>query len=138
MTHVPYGYKIEAGVAKFNEDAAAIKRLFDIFIECKSMRAAAKKAGINKTHSVIGRIIKNEIYLGTDFYPQLIDDETFAKAQEIRQTNAKVQNRIREFEPKKPLPTTFKFKIGRVEKKYDDPYLQAQYAYSQIGEISDE
>ena len=68
MTHVPYGYKIEAGVATFNDDAAAIRKLFTNFIECKSMRAAAKTAGINKTHSVIGRIIKNEIYLGTDFY----------------------------------------------------------------------
>lgn len=27
---------------------------------------------------------------------------------------------------------------GKVEKKYDDPYLQAQYTYSQIGEDNDE
>lgn len=138
MTHVPYGYKIEAGIATFNDDAPAIRKLFTNFIECKSMRAAAKTAGINKTHSVIGRIIKNEIYLGTDFYPQLIDDETFAKAQEVRSTNAKSQNRLGLYRPEKQIPKTFCFKIGKVEKKYDDPYLQAQYTYSQIGEDSNE
>lgn len=139
MTHVPYGYKIEAGVAVQDEKAAeAIKKLFDIFIECKSMRAAAKASGIEKTHSVIGRIIKNEVYLGTDFYPQLIDEETFNKAQEVRSSNARSQNRIRAYAPEKPLPTEFKFALGKVNKKYDDPYLQAQYVYSQIGEISNE
>lgn len=138
MTHVPYGYRIEDGVAYFNEDAAAIKRLFDEFLKCKSMRAAAVAAGINKTHSVIGRIIKNEIYLGTDFYPQLIDDETFAKAQKIRHQNAVTFNRIREFAPEKPMPTHFKFSIGKVDQKFDDPYLQAQYVYSQIREEDNE
>ena len=139
MTHVPYGYKIEAGVAVQDEKAAeAIKKLFDIFIECKSMRAAAKASGIEKTHSVIGRIIKNEVYLGTDFYPQLIDEETFNKAQEVRSSNARSQNRIRAYASEKPLPTEFQFALGKVNKKYDDPYLQAQYVYSQIGEISNE
>ena len=110
MTHVPYGYKIEAGVAVQDEKSAeAIKKLFDIFIECKSMRAAAKASGIEKTHSVIGRIIKNEVYLGTDFYPQLIDEETFNKAQEVRSSNARSQNRIRAYAPEKPLPTEFQF-----------------------------
>ena len=82
--------------------------------------------------------VKNEIYLGTDFYPQLIDDETFAKAQEVRSTNAKSQNRLGLYRPEKQIPKTFCFKIGKVEKKYDDPYLQAQYTYSQIGEDSNE
>lgn len=139
MTHVPYGYKIEAGIAVLDEPAAiAIRNLFVTFIECRSMRAAAKKAGIEKTHSVVGRILKNKIYLGTDFYPQIIDDETFAKVQETRNTNARSQNRLRALQPDKPLRINSQFRIGRVEKKHDNPYLQAQYAYSQIEERENE
>lgn len=36
------------------------------------------KAGINKTHSVIGRILRNKVYIGTEYYPQIIDEDTFA------------------------------------------------------------
>lgn len=102
------------------------------------MRAAAAKVGIEKTHSVVGRLIKNDIYLGTEFYPQIIDDETFYKANEIRSNNAKNQNRIRELTPGSPTPTDYNFKIGNVEIKYEDPYQQAEYAYGLIKEILNE
>ena len=139
MSHVPYGYKIENGIAYIDEPVAEkIRALFQNFIECKSMRAAADKVGIEKTHSVVGRLIKNDIYLGTEFYPQIIDDETFYKANEIRSNNAKNQNRIRELTPGSPTPTDFNFKIGNVEIKYEDPYQQAEYAYGLIKEILNE
>ncbi len=138
MTHIPYGYKIESGTASFNDDAVLIRKLFTNFIECKSMRAAAKAAGLNKTHSVIGRILRNGVYLGTDFYPQLIDYETFTKAQEIRNTNVKSQKRPHCYRTDTQIPKSFRFKIGKVEKKYEDPYLQAQFVYSQIGEERNE
>lgn len=137
MTHVPYGYKIENGVAMIDEPVAeTVRALFEKFIECKSMRAAANAAGIEKTHSVIGRMIKNTIYLGTDFYPQIIDEGTFNKAQEIRNGNAKSQNRLGAMKPHAPIPTSFSFELGRVATKYEDPYKQAEYAYSQVKEIS--
>ena len=64
MSHVPYGYKIENGIAYIDEPVAEkIRALFQSFIACKSMRAAAAKVGIEKTHSVVGRLIKNDISL---------------------------------------------------------------------------
>lgn len=139
MSHVPYGYKIENGIAYIDEPVAEkIRALFQNFIEYKSMRAAAAKVGIEKTHSVVGRLIKNDIYLGTEFYPRIIDDETFYKANEIRSNNAKNQNRIRELTPDSLTPTDFNFKIGNVEIKYEDPYQQAEYAYGLIKEILNE
>lgn len=138
MTHVPYGYRIEEGVATIDEPVAEkIRMLFEEFIQRKSMRAAAKASGIEKTHSVIGRMIKNEIYLGTDFYPQIIDKELFDKAQELRSENAISQNRGF-MKPHAPVPTEFSFLVGRVETKYEDPYKQAEYAYSQVEENCNE
>lgn len=138
MTHTPYGYIIENGQAVIDElNAERVRMLFREYIECGSMRAAAKKVGIDKTHSVIGRFLKNKVYVGTEYYPQIINEDIFAKAQEIRANNAKSQNRIGAYRshPKAEIGT---FTIGRVAVQYDDPYKQAEYAYSQIREVVNE
>lgn len=138
MTHTPFGYIIEDGKAVIDEtNAEKVRRLFHEYMECGSMSAAAKKAGIDKTHSMIGRFLKNKVYVGTEYYPQIVDENTFAKVQEIRKSNARSQNRIREYKvpPKVEIGT---FAIGKVTKKYDDPYKQAEYAYSQITEVANE
>lgn len=138
MTHTPFGYIIESGQAVIDEQTAdRVRMLFQEYIECGSMRSAAMKAGIDKTHSVIGRFLKNKVYVGTEYYPQIVDENTFAEVQEIRESNARRQNRIREYK----VPTKAEigtFAIGKVTKKYDDPYQQAEYAYSQITEVANE
>lgn len=48
------------------------------------------KVGIDKTHSVIGRLLRNKLYLGTDYYPQIVDEEIFEKVQELRGSNARI------------------------------------------------
>ena len=138
MTHTPYGYRIENGIAVVDEvDAERIKALYQEYIDCKSMRAAAKKAGIDKTHSVIGRFLKNKVYLGTAYYPQIIDEDIFTKVQEIREDNARSQNRIGTYRPH-PKADIGVFMIRKIEEKYKDPYKQAEYAYSQILEVANE
>lgn len=138
MTHTPYGYIIKNGQAVIDEqNAERVRMLFQEYIECGSMRAAAKKVGIDKTHSVIGRFLKNKVYVGTEYYPQIIDEDIFAKAQEIRGNNAKSQNRIGAYRPhlKGEIGT---FTIGKIAVQYDDPCKQAEYAYSQITEVANE
>lgn len=138
MTHTPYGYIIEDGKAVIDESKAErVRMLFKEYIECGSMRAAAKKVGIDKTHSMIGRFLKNKVYVGTEYYPQIVDEDTFAKVQEIRESNARSQNRIRAYNvtPKAEIGI---FSIGKVTEKYDDPYKQAEYAYGQIMEVANE
>lgn len=139
MTHTPYGYRIENAQAVIDEPVAEkIRFLFKEFLDCGSMRAAAAKVGIEKTHSVIGRILKNEVYLGTEYYPQIINKDLFDKVQHKRNTNARSQNRIRTYEGKVEKPVLANYKVPKVEKKYDDPYKQAEYAYGLIEEASDE
>lgn len=138
MTHTPYGYIIENGQAVIDEpNAERVRMLFREYIECGSMRTAGKKVGIEKTHSVIGRFLKNNVYVGTEYYPQIVDEDTFAKVQEIRENNAKSQNRIGAYRPH-PKAEIGTFTIGKVAVQYDDPYKQAEYAYSQITEVANE
>lgn len=118
-------------------NAERVRMLFREYIECGSMRTAGKKVGIEKTHSVIGRFLKNNVYVGTEYYPQIVDEDTFAKVQEIRENNAKSQNRIGAYRPH-PKAEIGTFTIGKVAVQYDDPYKQAEYAYSQITEVANE
>lgn len=139
QTHVPYGYRIEDGKALADEVAAEkLKSFFNEYLVCGSMLAAAKKVDIEKTHSMLGRMLKNRGYLGTDFYPRLIDDDTFQKAQELRGEVARKLGRIHEYKPKETKQEVLRFEVGKVKQKYQDPYRQAQYAYTQIREVQDE
>ena len=135
MAHIPYGYRIENAIAVVDEvEGEKVVSLFEEYIIGKSMIAAAIKVGIDKTHSMIGKILKNRIYLGTKFYPKIIDEVTFNKVQEIRHENAITQNRIRTVTViEEPQVIQDEFHVGKIEKKFNDPYKQAEYAYSQIG-----
>ncbi|RHO29693.1 recombinase family protein [Roseburia sp. AM16-25] len=134
MTHTPYGYKIINAQAVIDEPIAEkVRQLYAKYLESGSMRAAAKTVGIEKTHSVIGRLLRNKVYLRTNYYPQIVDEEIFEKVQELRSSNAKSQNRIREFEAPPELELK-DYKLDKVEEKYTDPYQQAEYAYSMIEE----
>lgn len=134
-THTPYGYKIIKGQAIIDESVACkIRLLFNEFLHCGSMRAAAIKAGIEKNHSVVGRILKNKLYLGDDYYPQLIDADVFNRVQDLRNNNAKAQNRIREYKEQTPCSDVTKYKIKKLVRQFDNPFKQAEYAYSLIEE----
>lgn len=134
-THTPYGYKIENAQAVIDEPVAEkVRQLFVEFLYCGSMRAAAVKVEIEKTHSVIGRLLKNEVYLGDEYYPQLIDEELFHKVQELRNSNARSQNRIRDYIKQAPVAENIQYRIRKVKQRYENPYQQAEYAYGLIEE----
>lgn len=135
MMHTPYGYKIENGQAVIDEPVAEkVRQLFVEFLNCGSMRAAAVNAGIEKTHSVIGRLLKNEVYLGDEYYPKMIDEELFRKVQELRYSNAKAQNRVRDYIKQAPFAENTQYRMRKVQQRYENPYLQAEYAYGLIEE----
>ncbi len=130
----PYGYRIINAEAVIDEsEAEKVKELYREFLTTGSMRKAAMKVGIDKVHSVIGRILKNRVYLGTDYYPQIIDEALFSAVQKLREKNARNQNRIHEYKAVEKTEIG-SFYIGSVDKKYNDPYKQAEYAYGLIEE----
>ena len=133
MGHTPYGYRIENGCAVIDEEAAAkIRRLYENYFAGMSQSKAAIEAGIETYHSSAKRLMQNRHYLGDDFYPPIIDQETFDKAEAIRLERAGKLgrlNRVKEAKPEK-VPTYFRF--AEAEQHYDDPRLQAEYLYSLI------
>ena len=133
MGHTPFGYKIENGVAVVDElTAEQVQALYQSYLSGDSLRTVANKVGIDAFHAGIGKILKNHHYLGDDYYPAIINPDTFAAVQEERFRRASALGRIRE--PKEDrvaiYPTTFHIIEGT--QVYDDPFAQASYAYSLI------
>lgn len=94
--HTPMGYKIEDGKILINrEHEKIIKRIFkdyDNGVSAVKIVATLKEQGIKNvhgrlswTHATIGRILENHNYLGTEYYPKLIEKELFERVQEKRE-----------------------------------------------------
>ena len=78
MATTPYGYKIEMGKAVIDQEAVEKIRVFiDYYLNGLSIAESNKRAEIPLSHTSIIKLIKNEIYLGTDYYPPIITAEVF-------------------------------------------------------------
>lgn len=133
MGHTPFGYRIENGIAVIdNETAERVKSLYRYYLSGDSLKTAAEKAGIESFHAGIGRMLENIRYLGDDYYPVIIDQETFAATQVERTKRASRLGRIRKqkAETTDVYPTAFN--ITEATLQFDDPFQQAEYAYSLI------
>jgi hypothetical protein len=133
MGHTPYGYRIEIGKAVIDELAAEqIRALFRAYVSGDSLATAAQKAGILTSHAAIGKMLRNKHYIGDEYYPAIIDLDTFETAETERIRRAEKLGRV--YEPKANdeviYPTVFRIKEGT--ERLDDPFQQAEYAYSLI------
>jgi len=133
MAHTPYGYIIKNGIAVIDDRSAnQVKELFHAYLSGLSLADAAKRAGIKRCHSSIAKMLTCKRYLGDAFYPPIIDEDTFKQAEAEKIKRARMLWRIREqVEPKKPL-VRIRFSAPSPETLYEDPFTQAEYAYSLI------
>ncbi|MDD3415851.1 MAG: recombinase [Lachnospiraceae bacterium] len=128
-----FGYTIKNGKAYIDkEKAVKVQKLFDGYISGLALRAAALEAGIDTFHGSAGRMLQNKKYMGTDFYPTIISEEIFQKAQVERENRAVKLGRVREVEEDLPILSPSKFRFKSNEIIFDDPFKQAEYAYSMI------
>lgn len=133
MGHTPYGYRIEDGIAVIDQEAARkLRRLYENYISGMSLKTAAAKAGIETYHSTAKRLMMTRHYLGDDFYPAIIDEEIFHKAQEELTKRASALCRINRDTHQKTLKTPTLFTIREIEKHFANPAAQAEYMYSLI------
>ena len=93
---------------------------------------AANKTDIKAFHAGIGRMLRNKYYLGDEYYPAIIDSDTFETAEEERIRRAENLSRIHEPEIKREVvyPSTFRTIDGT--ERFDDSFQQAEYAYGLI------
>ena len=133
MGHTPYGYQIEDGKAVIDEAAAAqVQALYKNYLSGLSLTNAAKEAGLNLLHSSAKRMMRNNHYLGDDFYPAIIDKEFFDAVEvELSKRSTKLGRNDRYNAPTIKRPPTA-FRLGDITENFDNPIRQAEYLYSLI------
>lgn len=133
MSHIPFGYTIQNGRAVVNEEEAVkIKELFGAYLSGLSLTEAAKNAGIKRCHTSIARMLTDKRYVEDKFYPPIISRDTFEEVQLERRRRAEALGRIYEHKGNEKKCLNFKFHASMPDNLYDDPFQQAEYAYSLI------
>lgn len=133
MKHAPYGYEIIDGKAVVNEEQAeTVRAFYKGYISGLALTVAAKEVGLNLCHASAGKWLRNKHYLGDDFYPTIIDKETFDKAEEVRIAKASSLGRIRELKTTNLPDVPTKFIMKQATQKYTDAFDKAEYLYSLI------
>ena len=132
--HTPFGYSIESGMAVLCEnEAQQIREIYAGYLSGLSYVEAAEKAGLRMSHGSVKRLLQNKHYLGDDFYPAIIDQQTYAAAEEERQRRSAALGRgNRQLKQMERGNIPVRFKLGPVDRKKKDPYEQAAYIYSLI------
>lgn len=133
MGHTPYGYTIKDGKATIDEEQSEqIKKLYKNYLSGMSLKKAAAEAGMKTYHSSAKRLMQNKHYLGDNFYPAIIDKDTFDKASAEFLRRASLLGRLHCKAKIKPPSVPTSFVMLKVVKQYKDPKLQAEYLYSLI------
>ena len=133
MKHTPYGYYIKNGMAVIDEECAAkVRKFFEAYLSGLALTPAAEAAGLKLYHGSAGRMLRNKHYLGDEYYPAIIDQELFDKAEEERKSRASQLGRVRELKVKETPAIPLHFTMGKQIQEFDNPFRQAEYAYSLI------
>ena len=132
--HTPFGYRIENGKAVVcEEEAAQIRKLYERYLNGLSLVATAADAGLTMKHTSVKCIMQNPHLLGDDFYPAIIDQETYDAFEAERKRREKALGRDKR--AKRPIearPAPTSFRMREALSVNDDPYKQAEYIYSLI------
>ena len=133
MSHIPFGYRIENGKAVIDEvTAEQVRNLFRNYLSGMTLVSAASEAGIETYHATVSKMLANRRYLGDDFYPQIIEEETYRAAQQERRNRAKKLGRDHFVAKALVLEVPAEFEMRKAIKHYDNPAEQAEYLYTLI------
>jgi hypothetical protein len=134
MRKTVFGYQIENGKAVIDdEEAVKIRALYKNYLSGMALNKAAAAAGTTVYASSAKRILQNRRYVGDDFYPALIDQETFDQVASEIKRRAAALGRVNMKKRKtitRAVPT--RFHISKTDKQFENPKTQAEYLYSLI------
>ena len=79
----PFGYRIVNAEAVVDaEEADMLRDFFERIVAGGQLKASAQEAGLTKVPATCKKMLSNPVYVGTDYYPQIIPPELFEAAQE--------------------------------------------------------
>ena len=132
--YIPYGYQIVNGEAVIDEGRAAqVRKIYEGYLSGLSLTGAAKAAGLSLKHRSVRVMLENKRYLGDEYYPAIIDRETFEAFEVERASREKRLGRDKkEKKVIEAIPAPTKFRLAKGGLILNDPYKQAEFIYSLI------
>lgn len=110
MRNTALGYRIVNGKAVIDEkEAIIVRELYRNYLDGMSLCASAEKVGLKLPASSVSRILQNRRYLGDDFYPPLINEETYSRTLQERERRMKALSRTNLLKPKVPKTAPAEF-----------------------------
>ena len=129
MRSVLYGYRIENGEAVIEpREAERVRAAFDSFRKHGNLTQALRDSVIQKNHPFMSLMLANPKYKGDEFYPEIIDDNTFEEVQTKRQKKKRPASKNTDIKP----GTRFRFLDYKDEELPTDPVARATYVYERI------
>ena len=134
MAHIPYGYIISEGKAQIDPGCAEkLMQFFKNYLGGLSIEDAGCDIPLGRTS--LGKMLKNAVYLGDDYYPQIIDVETFEAVQAERKRRYEAHGSPSKAAPLDSVPIQTSFRMKKIKEKYTQPKQQAEYIYKQIKSV---
>ena len=130
----PYGYKIVNGGAVIDEEEAAqVRKIYDGYLGGLSLTDAAEAAGLELKHRSVRVMLENRRYLGDEYYPAIIDPDTFRAFEAERLRREKMLGRDKkQKKATEAKPAPIRFRLIMPARELSDPYKQTEYIYSLI------
>lgn len=108
---IPYGYRIENGEpVVVPEEAERLRTLFRAYLEGRPVGRARELAGIPRSESCCGRMLRNRLYLGDGCYPPLLTEDLLDRAEEERARRRAAAPARSWPGPRKALPAAVRFR----------------------------
>ena len=131
MRSIPFGYRIENGVAVVDEtEASLLRQAFEKYQAGATLRSIAKDLDIDRYHRGISNMLADKKYLGTDFYPAIIEPELFWEVQHCRKERRTARSKPTRDHNGTRICTTFRMKTA--DNVPSEPFARAQYLYTLI------
>lgn len=130
----PYGYRIVNGLAEPDPiEHEKLLLFYRHYLEGWSLPMCQSAIGIDRSTRGLRGILDNPVYLGTDFYPRLIDRETWEEAKEAAARRGAHLVGTRNDRRLKPVPIWTRFTMETEEgEPADDPIEIAARMYGRI------
>ena len=143
MAHIPYGYKIQGGLAVIEKsEAGKVRAFFDHYLSGMSIRDAGALAGVPRSQYGLRKLLSNPVYAGDDYYPGIVSQEVFDQAQLLRQERAKNNHPVSGRRGHQAVPVFTRFRMAEgPEPEVDedeDPVARAAAVYRRIIPVTDD
>lgn len=134
-----YGYRwMHDHYYAFNEEALKVKGLFKEYLRVKRQKEAANNVGLKRGRNQLHKMLTNKTYLGDELHPQIIDEDTFNRVQDLlkrRAIETSGRNKDKNLNPARQNLSKIKYKLEPEPYEIDDPFSKASYLYTQIKEV---